>query len=295
MRPRRPGSRRSKVDLTAPECGWHLLHLYYAQGRKEDHRRLAMRLYPVEPDPRDRVLLLLELVRTDARPPAPESIVNIFEPVVRYQPGEFRSALAVGLAMTRASRIDAGIDQLRRVVQAHPGRVEAWDCLLTGLDESGQVDVLKDELERLPATLSTLPQLAKHRARVAQGRNQWTEAADLYRQARAAEPDNRVVEYRLGGALRHTGRSAEADQIDRRLRRRDAASQDLRRTLRPGRRNTRPGDSSPRGALSEDRGCAGAHGVARRGRCMAPNRPGERPQERSQPRRPDPPIGKDEG
>ena len=141
--------------------------------------------------------------------------MNIFEPVVRYQPGEFRSALAVGLAMTRASRIDAGIDRLRRVVQAHPGRVEAWDCLLTGLDESGQVDILKDELERLPATLSTLPQLAKHRARVAQGRNQWTEAADLYRQARAAEPDNRVVEYRLGGALRHTGRSAEADRIDR--------------------------------------------------------------------------------
>ena len=54
-----------RVDTTAPECGWHLLHLYYAQGRMEDHRRLALRLYKVEPDPHDRALLLLELVRPE--------------------------------------------------------------------------------------------------------------------------------------------------------------------------------------------------------------------------------------
>ena len=96
--------------------------------------------------------------------------MNIFEPVVRHQPGEFRSALALGLAMTRASRIDAGIDQLRRVVQSHPGSVEAWDCLLTGLDESGQVDILEEEIERLPSAVSESARLSKHRARVAQGR-----------------------------------------------------------------------------------------------------------------------------
>jgi tetratricopeptide (TPR) repeat protein len=217
-----------KVDARAPECGWHLLSLYYAQGRKEDHRRLAMRLYEVEPDLRDRVLLLLERVRPDARPPAPESVVNIFEPVVRHRPGEFRSALALGLALTRASRIDAGIDQLRRVVQTHPESVEAWDGLLTALDESGQIDVLKDEVERLPSAVSGAPRLAKHRARIAQGCNRWAEAVDLYDQARTAEPGNRVVEYRLGTALRRVGRAAEADRIDRRLRRRDLAIEELR-------------------------------------------------------------------
>jgi tetratricopeptide (TPR) repeat protein len=217
-----------KVDPTAPECGWHLLHLYYAQGRKEDHRHLAMRLYQVEPDPRDRALLLLELVRPDARPPAPESVVDIFEPVVRHQPGEFRSTLALGLAMTRASRIDAGIDQLRRAIQTHPGSVEAWDCLLTSLDESGQVDILKEELERLPSDLSESSRLSKHRARVAQGHTRWKEAVELYRRAHTAEPDNRVVEYRLSRALRHVGQFAEADRIEQRLRRRDIAIEELR-------------------------------------------------------------------
>ncbi len=219
-----------KVDATAPECGWHLLNLYYAQGRKEDHRRLALQLHKVEPDPHDRALLLLELVRPDARPPAPESVVNIFEPVVRHQPGEFHSALALGLAMTRASRIDAGIDQLRRVVQTHPGSVEAWDCLLTGLDESGQVDILAEEIERLPSAVSDSARLSKHRARVAQGRNKWKEkeAVDLYRRACTAEPDNRVVAYRLSRALRHVGQSDEANRIEQRLRRRDVAIEELR-------------------------------------------------------------------
>ena len=216
------------LDATAPEAGWHLLNLYYLQGREEEARRLALRLYEVEPDPHDRVLLLLELVRPDARPPAPASIVKLFEPVVRAHPDDLHSAVAMGLARVRAGKVEAGLDELRRVVQTHPDRVEAWDCLLTGLDESGQVDVLEDELERLPAALAESPRLVKHRARVAQGSNRWKEAVDLYRRAQAAEPYNRVVEYRLSRALRHNGATAEADRIEQRLRRRDVAIQEIR-------------------------------------------------------------------
>ena len=51
---------------------------------------------------------------------------------------QLQSALALGLAETRAGEVDGGIDRLRRVVRTHPDRVEAWDCLLTALDESGQ-------------------------------------------------------------------------------------------------------------------------------------------------------------
>jgi tetratricopeptide (TPR) repeat protein len=216
------------LDLTAPEAGWHLLHLYYLQGREEEARRLALRLFAAEPDPHDRVLLLLELVKTDARPPAPGSLVKLFEPVVRQHPGEYHSALALGLALTRASQVDEGIDQLRRVVQADPGRDEAWDYLLTALDESGQVDLLEEELERAPAALTEAPRLLKHKARIAQGRGRWKEAVDLYRRAQAAEPYNRVVEYRLSRALRHVGQTAEADRIEQRLRSRDIAIQEIR-------------------------------------------------------------------
>src|SRR5262249_23548697 len=118
--------------------------------------------------------------------------------------------------------------QLRRVAGSHPDRVEAWDCLLTGLDESGQVDVMQEELERVPAVVSESPRLLKHRARVAHGGGRWKEAADLYRRARAAEPYNRVVEYRLSRALRHVGEVAEAERIEQRVRRRDVAIQEIR-------------------------------------------------------------------
>jgi Flp pilus assembly protein TadD len=216
------------VDPTAPEAGWNLLSLYYLQGREDDARRLALRLYEVEPDPHDRVLLLLELVKTDARPPAPGSIVKLFEPVVRQHPDDLHTAIALGLALIRAGKVDEGIDELRRVVQTHPGRVEAWDHLLTGLDESGQVDLMDEELERVPAVFSESPRLWKHRARVAQSSDRWKEAVELYRRAQRAEPYDRVVEYRLSRALRHVGEAGEAERLEQRLRRRDVAIQKVR-------------------------------------------------------------------
>lgn len=216
-----------RVDLTAPEAGWKLLNRYYLQGREDEARRLALRLFEVEPDSHDRALLLLELLRYDARPPAPGSIVKLFEPVVRDHPGILHASLALGLAYTRAGEVEKGIDELRRVVEAHPDRVEAWDGFLTALDESGQVDALEQEIERLPQAVSGSPRLLKHRARVAQ-EGRWEEAVALYRQAQEAEPYNRVVEYRLSRALRHVGQGEEADRIEARVRRRDTAIQELR-------------------------------------------------------------------
>ena len=52
-----------RLDPRVPEAGWALLGLYYVQGRHADARRLGLALHAVEPDPRDRVQLLLELFR----------------------------------------------------------------------------------------------------------------------------------------------------------------------------------------------------------------------------------------
>ena len=216
-----------RIDPTAPEAGFNLLNLYYLQGREEDARRLALRLYRVEPDPHDRALLLLELIRPDARPPAPASLMKWFEPIVKEHPGEFHSSRALGLALVRAGQVENGTSVLRRVAQTHQDRVEAWDSLLLGLDETGQVNVMQQELERVPAELAASERLLKHRARIAQGRD-WQKAVDLYRRARQAEPYNRVVEYRLSRALRHVGQATEADQIKQRVSRRDVAIQELR-------------------------------------------------------------------
>ncbi len=214
-------------DPTTPEAGWNLLNLYYLQWREEEARRLALRLFEIEPDGHDRLMLLMELLRHDARPPAPGSIVKLFEPVVQARPDDLRAPMALGLAMTRASRGDEGVAELRRVTRSHPQRVEAWDCLLICLDESGEVGEMADELERLPTSLAESPRLLKHRARIAQGRK-WRGAVELYRRARDAEPYNRVIEYRLSRALRHIGQDAEADRIEARLVRRDTAVQELR-------------------------------------------------------------------
>src|SRR5262249_55469416 len=110
-----------EADPRAPEAGWNLLHLYYLQGREVEARDLALPLYQVDPAPHDGVMLLLELGRTDARPPAAGSLIKLLEPVCRERPAELHSALALGLAMVRAGEISRGIDELRRVVQNHSG------------------------------------------------------------------------------------------------------------------------------------------------------------------------------
>ena len=217
-----------RLDPATAEAGWSLLDLYYLQGREDEARRLALRLFEAEPDPHDRVQLLLELVRQDARPPAPGSLVKWFTPVVREHPDDLRSTLAMGLALVRDSRLEAGVDLLREAVRRHPDRPEAWDALLVGLDESGQVDAMTEVLDGLPPALAVAPLLAKHRARVAQERRDWAEAMRQYRRARQAEPFNRTVEYRLSRALRHAGDAAEADQVERRVRVRDRAIQEVR-------------------------------------------------------------------
>jgi tetratricopeptide (TPR) repeat protein len=215
-------------DPTTPEAGWNLLNLYYIQAREADARGLALRLFAVEPDPHDRALLLLELVRPTARPPAPGSIVQVLEPVVRDHPGEFHSAIAYGLALVRSGQADRGIDELRRVASAYPERVEGWDSLLTCLDEAGQVDAMDEALKRIPGEIAATPRLARHRARVAQAVNRWKEAVELYRQACRAEPSHGAIQYRLSRALRQDGQRDEAARIEVRLRRRDAAAEAIR-------------------------------------------------------------------
>jgi tetratricopeptide (TPR) repeat protein len=217
-----------EVDPTTPEAGWALLNLYYIQAREDDARGLALRLFAFEPDPHDRALLLLELVRPAARPPARGSIVQVLEPVVRDHPGEFHSAIALGLALTRSGQADKGIDELRRVVTAYPERVEGWDSLLSCLDEAGQVDAMDEALKSIPVPIAAAPRLAKHRARVAQAANRWKEVVELYRQACRAEPSHGAIQYRLSRALRHEGQGDEAARIEVHLRRRDAAAEEIR-------------------------------------------------------------------
>jgi tetratricopeptide (TPR) repeat protein len=206
-----------RLNLKIPEAGWHLLELYYLQGRSPASRRLALRMHEVEPDPRDQVQYLLELLRQEAQPPAPESLIRVFEPIVRQNPDDFRANIALGLALERSGRVEPGLEALRDAVRTRPDQPDAWEAWLTGLEEAGQVDALSLAWDRLPVELSGSPRFARFAARIAQERGDAEAAIDLYRRALGADPRDRTLAFRLARALRNAGRTDEADRIDRNL------------------------------------------------------------------------------
>jgi tetratricopeptide (TPR) repeat protein len=204
-----------RISPTAPEAGWHLLELYYVQGRQEEARRLALRLHELEPDAHDRVRLLVELLRLDARPPAPGSVAMLLEPVVRRNPHDLHSSIALGLALVRNGELDRGMDLLRRTLDAHPESPAAWEAWLTGLDDGGRLDELGSAVGRIPPALATDPRFARFRGRVAQERQDWKVAAQEYRRGLRHDPHDAKLRYRLARALRQVGATAEAEPLDR--------------------------------------------------------------------------------
>lgn len=217
-----------EIEPTIPEAGWALLDLYYVQGRPADAEKLALRLFQVEPDPHDRVHLLLELVRQDVEPSAPGSIVQWYERVVRKDPKQLHAALALGRALVHDSRADAGLSVLRSAVKEHAGRAEAWAALCDALGDANQHDELAETLAHLPAAWADDVRFAKHRGLAAQHRRDWEAAARHYRLAYKADPHDHEVLYRLSRVLRLAGKTAEADQMDGRSRSFESAREAIR-------------------------------------------------------------------
>jgi tetratricopeptide (TPR) repeat protein len=206
--------RALELDPRIPEASWALLDLYYLEGRRQDARRLALKQHAVEPDPHDRVHLLLELVRQDAEPPDPSSITERFRAAIHRNPGGVHASIAYGLSRIHASQAEEGLMALRGVLSRHPDNLDAWDALLTGLDDAGRASEMGEALARVPPTLAGDARLLRHRGREAQERRDWPAAVQAYRQAFAARPDDLVVAYRLVQALRRSGDLEEARQLE---------------------------------------------------------------------------------
>jgi tetratricopeptide (TPR) repeat protein len=217
-----------ELDPAVPEAGWALIDLLEFQARTEDAHRLGMRLFEVEPDPRDRARLLLEMSRLEFDRVAPGSVVQVFEPVWRQHPDYLPLAVAVGLGLVHNSQWAQGIEVLRDALARHPDSADAWYGWYTGLDEGNQPELLKREFARLPQSLAADPRFAKHEGIVAQADRDWARAVKAYRRAYAFEPFNAGVLYRLRMALLAAGETAELDHIDQLLTvYRDASNQIL--------------------------------------------------------------------
>jgi tetratricopeptide (TPR) repeat protein len=209
--------RALELDPAVPEAGWALFAMLDMEGRAEEAHKLGMKLYEVEPDPRDRSRLLLELIRLDVERVAPGSVVQVFEPVWKEHPESLPLALLLGLGMVHNSQGEEGIEVLRDALRRHPDSIEAWDAWLTGLDEGHRPDLLRQEFDRLPRTMADDPRFAKHEGSVAQARRDWPRAVAAYRRAYEYEPFNGVVLYRWRMALRGAGNIAESEEVDRLL------------------------------------------------------------------------------
>jgi tetratricopeptide (TPR) repeat protein len=204
-----------RLDPIVPEAGWALLDLLDKEGRVEEAHHLGMHLHELEPDPRDRVRILLEVSRLDIEKVAPGSQVQLFEPMARQHPENVPLALMVGLALIRENRGETGLEVLRDALRRHPESPEVWDAWLTGLYDASEFDRLVEEFARLPESLAADSRFAKHEGRIAQNARDWPRAVRAYRRACEFEPFDQGVLYRLWFVLRQAGETAEFERIDR--------------------------------------------------------------------------------
>jgi tetratricopeptide (TPR) repeat protein len=202
-----------RLDPIVPEAGWMLIDLLENEGRTEDAHRLGMRLHEVEPDPRDRVKILLEMSRLDLERPDPLSQVVMFEPLVREHPEHLPLNVTLGIALIRVNRSDEGLEVLKNTLARHPDSPEAWDAWLSGLYQASEADRLREEFCRLPKNLVGNPVFAKHEGMIAQITKDWPRSVHAYHRAFAFEPFNWGVCNQLLFVLRLAGETAEFERI----------------------------------------------------------------------------------
>jgi tetratricopeptide (TPR) repeat protein len=204
-----------RLDLLVPEAGWVLIDLLDKEGRTDEAHRLGMRLHELEPDPRDRVRILLEMARLDIEAPESHSQIELFEPLLKQHPENLPLALTVGLALVRFNRSEEGLALLKSTLERHPSSCQVWDTWLSALALTPETDKLAEEFGRLPPTLASDARFAKHEGMVAQIARDWPKSVRAYRRAFAFEPYSQGVIYRFRFALRQAGETTEYDRIDR--------------------------------------------------------------------------------
>ena len=237
-----------RLDAIVPEAGWALVDLLDKEGRTAEAHSLGMRMHEVEPDPADRVKILLEMMRLDVEFPDPLSQLELFEPIARDHPEHQPISLVVGLARVRCNRSDEGLKVLRGQLDRQPGSAEAWDAWLTGLYDASEGDLLERELARLPKDLADDGRFAKHKGMVAQFRRDWPKAVAEYRRAFMREPFNWAICYRLRFALRQVGDTAEFKRVNELYESYKAAYKEVRGSyfdrFEPGTKPTSPDASA---------------------------------------------------
>src|SRR5581483_1668928 len=115
-----------------------------------------------------------------------------------------------GLVLVRDGQIERGVEVLRRAVGDHPESEEAWEGLLTGLDDAALATEFIEAMDGLPTRLSDRPRLARLVGRADELRGRWPEAATAYIRALEFDPGDLTTRVRAARVLQQIHRQEEA-------------------------------------------------------------------------------------
>lgn len=197
-----------RLDPKVAEAGWLLIQLYYQQGRQAENRDLILELHGIEPDPIDRVRLILEPLRQEAQPLAAAGVIPFLESSIKNDLEDWRSLIALGAAQVKDGRTEEGLKILKEVVDRSPN-LDSWVAYLAGLDDGGEHSRIVEEFAKIPADLAKHPRMLPFQARIAQEKKDFPAAASALEQAVQTQPDNLKLRYRLARLLQQMGRSAD--------------------------------------------------------------------------------------
>jgi Flp pilus assembly protein TadD len=218
-----------QLDPTVPEAAWHLLNFYFVEQRWREAEELALRLYPTEPDPRDRTLLLLELVRQDTERLSLDETVQTLEPVVLAEPQNYHALRAIGVSYAMLQRVSEGVRLIERAVSLRPAEPEGWYSLISCLSEAGESDLLGEVLKGVPVAAMNEPRFQRARGIWAEATGDSAEAERSYQAAIELDFTDRKAHYQLARLLRSRGAESEAVEHEKQVRLLDDAREKLAR------------------------------------------------------------------
>ena len=216
-------------DPLVGEAGWLLLQLYYIEGRTGELRELALKLHKNEPEPHDRVRLLLEAMRPDAEPLAAAGVIPAFKNAVKANPDDTFAALAYYRALAKdGTGIDEAIGGLKGLVQRHPSDPACLDGLLFAMAKVGDLEGMGKALEGLPKEVAADRRFARYRGLLAENARDPNGAIAFYKTALEIDPSDREILHRLGESQKLANKTEDAEKTKSREADIEAARVELR-------------------------------------------------------------------
>jgi predicted Zn-dependent protease len=174
-----------------------LLELYATESRWADAARLIWSIYDRTEDAHDREALLVMRMRTELERIMPSVAADKLRRYLTADPQDWEARRALAKAAVAMNDPDEAKRQLEQCLRERPEDPRGWADFLTILADLGDLEALRQAMDRLPEGIADHPEIAKHRAQLLERDRRWVEAVKLYQRVIQARPWERDVYYRL--------------------------------------------------------------------------------------------------